>query len=65
MTATMFMDVLDMAISTIFQCFIADETSNGGVPAFAGDELKGFVDTHGAMEAPADGEAVELASNAK
>jgi len=50
MTATMFMEVLHMSIDTIFHCFIADETSNGGVPAFAGDDVKAFVDTHGKME---------------
>lgn len=50
MTATMFMDVLHMSIDTIFHCFIADESSNGGVAVFAGDDVKGFVDTHGKME---------------
>jgi choline transporter-like protein 2/4/5 len=50
MTATMFMDVLNMAIDTIFQCFISDEVSNNGVAAFGGDSLKSFVDENGKME---------------
>jgi len=50
MTATMFMDVLAMAIDTIFICFISDETSNNGTAAFAGDDMKEFVDTHGKMD---------------
>jgi hypothetical protein len=50
MTATMFMDVLAMAIDTIFQCFISDESSNNGVAAFAGDDMKEFVDRHGKMD---------------
>jgi choline transporter-like protein 2/4/5 len=52
MTATMFMDVLHMSIDTIFQCFICDEVSNNGVAAFADDDMKEFVDTHGKMDDP-------------
>lgn len=52
MTATMFMDVLHMSIDTIFQCFISDEASNNGIAAFAGDDMKSFVDEHGKMEDP-------------
>lgn len=50
MTASMFMDVLHMSIDTIFHCFISDESSNGGVAVFAGDDMKGFVDENGKLE---------------
>lgn len=50
MTASMFMDVLHMSIDTIFYCFLHDETANGGVAAFAGDDLGSFVNDHGKME---------------
>jgi len=49
MTATMFMDVLGMTIDTIFICFISDESSNNGVAAFSGDDMKEFVDSNGKM----------------
>jgi len=51
-TATMFMDVLHMGVDTILHCFISDEEHNNGVPVFASDEMKGFVDNHGKMDDP-------------
>lgn len=74
MTASMFMDVLHMSIDTIFHCFISDESSNGGIAVFAGDDMKGFVDEHGKQlqkdgthccgtaSAEADGASQELAN---
>jgi hypothetical protein len=50
MAGTMFMDVLGMTIDTIFICFIADESSNNGVAAFADDDFKAFVDNNGSKK---------------
>ncbi len=51
-TATMFMDVLHMSVDTILHCFISDEEHNNGIPVFASDDMKGFVDANGKMEDP-------------
>ena len=56
MTASMFMDVLHMAVDTVLHCFIADEEHNHGVAVYASDDMKGFVDDNGKMEAPIEAE---------
>ena len=43
MTATMFFDVLQMAIDTILICYISDEEANGGTAIFAGAKMSDFV----------------------
>ena len=60
MTASMFFDVLQMAIDTILMCYVADEEANNGAPIFAGAKMNDFVKENGAMseeDAKAHGEA--------
>lgn len=45
-----FMDVFDMAISTVLHCFIADEEMFDGRGRYADKNLKDYVDKHGAKE---------------
>ena len=47
-TASMFMNVFGMAISTILQCFIADEEMFDASTRFADAELASFIDKNGA-----------------
>jgi hypothetical protein len=62
-TATMFMDVLHMSVDTILHCFISDEEHNNGIPVFASDDMKGFVDAHGKMEDPGEKDDAKNANN--
>jgi len=50
MTASMFFDVLQMAIDTILMCYISDEEANNGSPIFAGSKMNDFVKENGAMD---------------
>lgn len=45
-----FMDVFDMAISTVLHCFIADEEMFDGRGSYADQHLKDYVDQYGAKE---------------
>jgi len=47
-TASMFMNIFGMAISTILQCFIADEEMFDPQTRFAEAELASFIDANGA-----------------
>lgn len=46
----MFMDVLDMGISTVLHCFIADEEMFEGDERYGEENLKDYVDKHGSDE---------------
>lgn len=46
----MFMDVLDMGISTVLHCFIADEEMFDGDNRYHEESLKEYVDMHGKEE---------------
>ncbi len=45
----MFMGIFHMSISTVLQCFIADEEMFSGEEAYAEGDLKAWVDKHGGM----------------
>ena len=47
-TGSMFMNIFGMAISTILQCFIADEEMFDASTRFAEDALASFIDANGA-----------------
>jgi len=53
--ASMFMNIFGMAISTILQCFVADEEMFDAGTRFADAELASFIDTNGSPE-PTKGE---------
>merc|ERR1711908_257775 len=55
-TASMFMNIFGMAISTILQCFIADEEMFDSGTRFATSELASFIDSNGAPDEPNKGE---------
>eukprot|EP01041_Mallomonas_annulata_P011491 gene11491-24027_t len=57
-TADMFMDVFQMTCDTVIMCFITDEEIHDGVPKFADNSLKTFVDDNGALK------GVDLAEHA-
>jgi len=50
MTATMFMDVMQMAVDTILICYISDEESNGGKAVYADSKMSDFVTAHGEIK---------------
>lgn len=50
MTASMFFDVLQMAIDTVLMCYVADEEANDGKPIFAGAKMNDFVNENGKMD---------------
>merc|ERR1712127_367881 len=62
MVACVFMDVFDMTVTTILQCFLADEEMFVGDKRFAGNELKVWVDAHGSNESETGGAIVMDAS---
>jgi choline transporter-like protein 2/4/5 len=54
--ASMFMNIFGMAISTILQCFVADEEMFDSGTRFATSELASFIDSNGAPDEPKKGD---------
>ena len=48
-TASMFMDVLPMAVDTVIMCYITDIKQNGGTAKFATPEIAEFIDNYGGL----------------
>ena len=45
-TASMYMDVLPMAVDTVFMCYITDIEQNNGAAIFATPEIAEFIDNY-------------------
>ena len=49
MTASMFMDVLPMAVDTVIMCYITDIEQNDGTAIFATPEMTDFIEKYGGL----------------
>lgn len=54
-TTSMFMDVYQMSLETIFMCFLADEEANDGQPKYVDGDFKKFMEDEGKIEPGTNG----------
>ena len=49
MIASMFMDVLHMAVDTVIMCYITDIEQNNGIAKYADPEITAFIEKFGSL----------------